>query len=130
MKAKLAAGRLNGCSHRTGTAKRKTEIALASPGDRGLIYRIRHEVYARELGQHRVNGAGRLTDVLDPFNLYLVARVGGELAGFISLTPRLINHSINKYVRRDRLPFLVTRALRGESADRDGPYRGRNWPRC
>ena len=127
MKAKLAARRLNGCSHRPGTAERKTEIALASTADRGLIYRIRHEVYARELGQHRVNGAGRLTDALDPYNLYLVARVGGELAGFISLTPPgSPSLSIDKYFGRERLPFPVDEGLyEVRLLTVTGPHRGR-----
>jgi hypothetical protein len=85
-----------------GTAKTKTEIALASPGDRGLIYRIRHEVYARELGQHRVNGAGRLTDALDPNSSILLRASAANSPGSSASRPGC-RHSIDKYVRRDRL---------------------------
>ena len=62
-------------------------IEAASPADREEIYRFRHEVYARELGQHSLNATERLRDSLDDWNLYLVAKAGPEIAGFISLTP-------------------------------------------
>ena len=62
-------------------------LALATDDDREAIFRLRHEVFARELGQHSPNPAGRLRDALDDCNHYLVAKVGGEVAGFISLTP-------------------------------------------
>ena len=62
-------------------------LASAMESDREAIYRLRHEVFARELGQHSPNSAGRLRDALDDFNVYLVAKVNGEVAGFISLTP-------------------------------------------
>ncbi|MCZ6851724.1 MAG: aminotransferase class I/II-fold pyridoxal phosphate-dependent enzyme [Planctomycetota bacterium] len=87
-------------------------IGLARGCDRGQIYRLRHAVYARELGQHLVNGQGDLRDDLDGFNTYLVARIGPTVAGFVSITPppnddAKISHrySIDKYVQRDQLPF-------------------------
>jgi hypothetical protein len=70
----------------TGQARSLT-IATATPADREEIYRLRHEVYARELGQHRVNGARRLTDALDARNHYLCAKLHGRMAGFVSVTP-------------------------------------------
>ena len=66
---------------------RRLEIGLASPAERELIYRMRHEVYAREIGQHAVHPSGRLTDSLDAGNIYIAARSGGILSGFISITP-------------------------------------------
>src|SRR6266446_7130760 len=62
-------------------------LSLATQADREVIYRLRHEVYARELGQHAASPAGQLRDALDDWNIYLVARIGGQIAGFISLTP-------------------------------------------
>ena len=41
----------------------------------------------KELGQHAVNGKGRLSDALDQANVYLVAKTGAEIAGFVSVTP-------------------------------------------
>jgi histidinol-phosphate/aromatic aminotransferase/cobyric acid decarboxylase-like protein len=81
-------------------------IALASEAEREILYRLRHEIYARELGQHRENPAGRLRDALDDFNLYITAAQGGELIGFISITPpERPSYSVDKYCTRDELPF-------------------------
>lgn len=87
-------------------------IARASASDREAIYRIRHEVYARELGQHATNDSGRLTDPVDAVNQYIVALIDGEVAGFVSLTPPGDHpYSIDKYFRREDLPFPVDAGL-------------------
>lgn len=87
-------------------------IAVASDLEREEIYRVRHEVYARELGQHPVNAATCLRDALDDGNLYLVAKVSGQLAGFISITPPgQERYSIDKYFPRPSLPFTVDEGL-------------------
>jgi len=81
-------------------------LGLADAEDREEIFRLRHEIYARELGQHAVNPAGALRDKLDESNLYLTARCGGEIAGFVSLTPpRAPSFSVDKYFARTTLPF-------------------------
>src|SRR5437588_1443341 len=81
-------------------------LALGTSADREAIYRIRHAVYARELGQHAANGAGRLRDSLDEWNVYLVAKIDGEIAGFVSVTPPgKPGYSIDKYFARELLPF-------------------------
>ena len=93
-------------------AAEKFSIALASELDRDDIYRIRHEVYARELGQHPANGETRLRDPLDDGNLYIVAKAAGQMAGFISITPpRHGRYSIDKYFPRESLPFVVDEGL-------------------
>lgn len=87
-------------------------LGLADAGDREEIYRLRHEVYARELGQHTVNHTGALRDPLDEVNAYLTARCGGEIAGFISITPpRAPAFSVDKYFARDDLPFAFDDCL-------------------
>lgn len=48
----------------------RIRIALATNQDRNTIYRLRHEVYARELGQHEENPERKLQDSLDKFNTY------------------------------------------------------------
>src|SRR2546423_15387656 len=79
----------------------KISLSMASPDDREEIYRLRHEVYARELRQHEPNAAGKLRDALDDWNIYLVARTEGEIAGFISITPPGgPSYSIDKYFKR------------------------------
>jgi histidinol-phosphate/aromatic aminotransferase/cobyric acid decarboxylase-like protein/GNAT superfamily N-acetyltransferase len=81
-------------------------LSVASEQDREAIYRLRHEVYARELGQHATNPSGKLQDALDDWNVYLVAKIAGQIAGFISLTPPgRAGYSIDKYVAREALPF-------------------------
>lgn len=88
------------------------ELALATPEERGIIYHMRHEVYACEIGQHAVNDQQLLTDRLDASNIYIVARCEGEVAGFISLTPPASSsYSIDKYFSREQLPFAVDAGL-------------------
>src|SRR6266849_5057424 len=79
-------------------------LSLATEADREAIYRLRHEVYARELGQHAATPVGSLRDALDDWNLYLVAKIAGQITGFISLTPPSagepnseFHYSIEKY---------------------------------
>ncbi|PYJ02592.1 MAG: hypothetical protein DME25_15645 [Verrucomicrobia bacterium] len=81
-------------------------LSVAGEPEREAIYQLRHEVYARELGQHSTNSTGRLRDALDDGNIYLVAKIAGQIAGFISLTPPgKVGYSIDKYVERGALPF-------------------------
>ncbi len=88
------------------TSRARIRLALATPQDREAIYRLRHEVYARELSQHRENGDGRLSDALDAFNTYIVATIAGEIVGFISVTPPGHGaYSMDQYVACGQLPF-------------------------
>ncbi|WP_127933796.1 pyridoxal phosphate-dependent aminotransferase [Nonomuraea polychroma] len=83
------------------------ELRLASTSDREWIYRLRHEVYARELGQHAPNAAERLTDDLDENNVYIVAALRDRPVGFVSVTPPWAGrYSIDKYLRRQEHPEL------------------------
>jgi histidinol-phosphate/aromatic aminotransferase/cobyric acid decarboxylase-like protein len=83
----------------------KLSIELATQADRPSIYRMRHEVYATELGQHAVQPNEMLSDALDDGNFYIVAKIHDQVAGFISVTPPALGrYSIEKYVRRDELP--------------------------
>ncbi len=86
-------------------------VRLATADDREAIYRLRHVVYACELGQHPPNAGARLTDALDAHNLYLVAAVGNDVAGFISVTPPGRAYSLDKYLPRDRWPFACDDGL-------------------
>src|SRR5512140_862365 len=80
----------------------------ATDHDRETIYRLRHEIFARELGQYPVNESGRLTDSLDAFNLYFVACEGHKIVGFVSVTPPGgPSYSLDTYVKRDALPFPI-----------------------
>ena len=79
-------------------ASKRIIVRSATASDREDIYRLRHEVYARELGQHAPQQTGSLRDPLDGFNVYLVALLDGALAGFISVTPPGAGgYSVDKY---------------------------------
>jgi histidinol-phosphate/aromatic aminotransferase/cobyric acid decarboxylase-like protein/GNAT superfamily N-acetyltransferase len=83
-------------------------LRMAVSADRPAIYRLRHDVYASELGQHPENPQGMLSDALDEFNQYIVACADGEIVGFVSLTPPGHGrYSVDKYVPRDELPVAA-----------------------
>ena len=93
-------------------------IAAANESDRKQIASIRHAIYAHELGQHPTNGQGVLQDRLDAFNTYIVARLGSDVVGFVSITPPPADggdssnrYSIEKYVDRETLPFAFDDGL-------------------
>src|ERR1051325_2994880 len=110
-------GMQNGClslsaAGATGSKPPRISLGIASQDDREEIYGIRHSVYGEELGQHAVNRAGRLSDALDDWNIYLTAKVDGAIAGFISVTPAgCPSYSIDKYVPRPSWPFPFDNAL-------------------
>ncbi len=84
------------------------EISLATTADRNEIFKLRYEVYAQELRQHPANTAALLQDPLDEFNVYLIAKINEEIAGFISVTPPDRNiYSIDKYFTRKEIPLKV-----------------------
>ena len=87
-------------------------INIATNQDRERIYQIRHNVYATELKQHSENENGRLSDALDAKNIYFSAKINQELIGFICITPpNNGTYSIDKYIKREDLPFEVTETL-------------------
>ena len=84
------------------------EISIANNTERGKIYKLRHDVYASELGQHPLNDESTIQDRLDDFNVYIVARIKSEIIGFISVTPPIQNNfSIDKYFDRKDIPFEI-----------------------
>jgi len=84
------------------------EISLATTADRNEIFKLRYKVYAQELRQHPANTAALLQDPLDEFNVYLIAKINKEIAGFISITPPDKNiYSIDKYFTRKEIPLKV-----------------------
>ena len=90
----------------------RISLHLADERDRERIYELRHQVYARELGQHAENGEGQLRDKLDEINTYLVARVAGAVVGFVSITPPgTVGYSIDKYFARRDVPLAFDQGL-------------------
>ena len=90
------------------SSARRLIVRMADDRDRELIYQIRHDVFAAELGQYATNSVGRLTDALDAFNHYIVIADGERIVGFVSITPPgSPSFSIDKYFKRAELPFPV-----------------------
>jgi ribosomal protein S18 acetylase RimI-like enzyme len=91
---------------------RHLTIRWAGPDDRDTIYHIRHEIFARELGQYPVNNEELLTDARDAFNLYIAACAGDEIVGFVSITPPgHASYSVDTYLSRAELPFPIDSGL-------------------
>ena len=81
-------------------------VRLATPSDRQEIAILRHDVYARELGQYPVNDRQELGDSLDLVNVMIVVLRNAKISGFISVTPPdSTSFSIDKYFSRSELPF-------------------------
>lgn len=96
----------------TSNCGEKIRVALASEREREVIYRLRHRIYAVELGQHVENAAGRIIDPLDAFNVYLTASIAGRIVGFISITPPGgSGYSVDKYFSRAEMPFAFDDGL-------------------
>ncbi len=90
----------------------RISVSIADARDRKRIYALRHEIYAAELGQHPQNGAHVLSDHLDAVNAYIVAKIGGEIAGFIAITPPSeAGYSIDKYFAREDVPIVFDDGL-------------------
>ncbi len=88
------------------------ELSLATTDDREQIYRLRHQVYASELQQHRENPERMLVDRLDAINTYIVARCADRVVGFVAITPPTPQgYSIDKYFQRDHLPLTFDDGL-------------------
>jgi histidinol-phosphate/aromatic aminotransferase/cobyric acid decarboxylase-like protein/GNAT superfamily N-acetyltransferase len=83
-------------------------VRLGTAADREWIFRLRHAVYAEELGQHSGNPTGQLSDNLDDHGIvYLIATCDGSPIGFVSITPPWVGRwSLDKYLSRSDLPLL------------------------
>lgn len=81
------------------------DTRLATASDREQIYRIRHAVYADELGQHAGNAEASLQDSLDAENEYIVVMEHATVVAFVAVTPPTASaFSIDKYFPRPDLP--------------------------
>ena len=94
-------------------ATQRLTVAVADEPVRQQIYRIRHQVYALELGQHPVNAAAELRDdLLEGHNVYIVVRDGDRVVGFVSITPpHVTRFSFDRHLNRDDLPFAVDESV-------------------
>jgi hypothetical protein len=73
---------------------------------------LRHQVYAEELHQHPTTHDRMLSDSLDAFNAYIVAKIDGQLVGFVSITPPGFGrYSIDKYLARENVDLSFDEGL-------------------
>lgn len=87
-------------------------MALATDDDRRSIHRLRHEVYANELGQYDARDDGELPDRDDLHCEYVVAFVGPELVGFVAITPPTSpTFSVDRYLPRTAVPYAFDDTL-------------------
>jgi histidinol-phosphate/aromatic aminotransferase/cobyric acid decarboxylase-like protein len=87
-------------------------VCIADEEDRNRIYALRHDIYASELAQHKINDSGVLRDVLDDYNSYIVAKKDGRVAGFVSITgPNAPSFSVDKYFGRALVPIPFDKYL-------------------
>ncbi|WP_372847436.1 aminotransferase class I/II-fold pyridoxal phosphate-dependent enzyme, partial [Pontiella sp.] len=85
---------------------KKTKLALATPGDASEIDRIRHRVYAAELGQFSTCEEETLHDRDEVESIYIVAFEEDELVGFVGVTPpESPRYSIDNYLARGSVPL-------------------------
>jgi histidinol-phosphate/aromatic aminotransferase/cobyric acid decarboxylase-like protein len=109
---KLMRSQLLEIERESAPASLRLTLRMAVAADRPAIYRLRHEVYASELGQHPENPERMLSDGLDAFNHYIVALSDDEIIGFLSITPPGHDrYSVDKYVSRGELPVPVDDGL-------------------
>ncbi|MBN1448711.1 MAG: histidinol-phosphate aminotransferase family protein [Bacteroidetes bacterium] len=99
---------------------------MASAAQREMVYRLRHDVYAKELGQYSARSDGTLPDPEEVTSSYIIATVDDDLVGFVGVTPPTsARYSVDRYLDRSELPVVfddhiyevraltVTRAARG-----------------
>ncbi len=90
----------------------KFTLGVASEFNRKEIYKIRYDIYARELEQHSINFHNELKDDLDLHNHYIVAKHEENVIGFISITPpRSKTYSVDKYFPRSLIPYAFDEYL-------------------
>jgi histidinol-phosphate/aromatic aminotransferase/cobyric acid decarboxylase-like protein len=83
----------------------KLKLSLATAAHHDDIARIRHDVYAAELGQFKRSPDGFLHDRPEVESLYITATVGDDLVGFIGITPPASpRYSVDHYLSRSDIP--------------------------
>jgi len=88
------------------TNSQRLTTRVANNWDREEIYKLRHEIYAKELQQHQENNSGCLSDDLDSNNVYLIVKYSEEICGFISITlGQNKKLSLDKYFERKDIPI-------------------------
>lgn len=104
--------------------RRRITLAVADETSRRAVQRLRHRVYAEELGQYETRPDGTLPDPPGVESIYIVATGDDGLAGFIGVTPPASERfSVDRFVDRGRLPFPADRGTYEIRALTVGPDR-------
>ena len=83
-------------------AVRRLKIYVTGADGLEPIYRLRHDVYATELGQYESRSDERLPDTGDVASVYIAASLDGKLAGFVGMThPNSPQYSVDKFLSRE-----------------------------
>jgi histidinol-phosphate/aromatic aminotransferase/cobyric acid decarboxylase-like protein len=83
----------------------KLNLSLATAAHRNDIDRIRHDVYAAELGQFTRSPDGLLHDRPEVESIYITAVYNGKLVGFVGITPPASpRYSVDHYLSRSDIP--------------------------
>lgn len=94
------------------SSKSRLTISVANAADRQAIYRMRHDVYASELGQYESRPDGSLPDATDINSTYIIANTNGMLVGFVAITPPTSpRYSVEKYLSRNEIPITFSDRL-------------------
>ena len=102
---------------RTLTARRDARgiaLSVEAPPDAATlaaIERVRHDVYAEELGQYPTTSDGRLPE---PGSHFIVARDGDAVVGYVAVTPPSEPLRLEKFVPAE--DYARCRAHLGEDA--------------
>ena len=79
----------------------KIQLSLGTKNHTAIINRIRHEVYATELGQFEPNSKKTIHDRPEVDSTYIIAYNRGMLVGFVAITPPSSpSFSMDKYIER------------------------------
>lgn len=65
----------------------RLELVHDDDDARQQIYKARHAIYAEELQQYPSTRTGALSDYTDAYNVYIAAKKGRLLQGFVAITP-------------------------------------------
>lgn len=94
------------------TDRFRLRISMANISDLKAVYRLRHDVYAAELGQYALRPDSSLPDATDIKSLYIIASVDGKLVGFVGVTPpNSLRFSVDKYLPRNEIPITFDNNL-------------------
>lgn len=83
----------------------RIKISIANKFEKEELYKLRHEVYATELGQYEEQSDSILKDKVDVRSDYITATIDDVLVGFVGITPPTSPcYSVDKYVSREKIP--------------------------